>query len=61
MEKLKVELVKLETELSDPALFVRDPSKFEKTSLRHKQAADELADSENQWLELEMLREELEG
>ncbi|HEY5363802.1 MAG TPA: ATP-binding cassette domain-containing protein, partial [Aestuariivirga sp.] len=61
IEKLKLELVKLEVDLADPSLFVRDASKFEKISLRHKGAADELSASEDQWLELEMLREELEG
>src|SRR5665213_3200853 len=61
IEKLKLELVKLEVDLADPSLFVRDAGKFEKISLRHKSAADELSASEDQWLELEMLREELEG
>ena len=61
IEKLKSELVKLEVDLADPSLFVRDAVKFEKISLRHKNAADELSASEDQWLELEMLREELEG
>ena len=61
IEKLKSELVKLEVDLADPSLFVRDAVKFEKISLRHKKAADELSASEDQWLELEMLREELEA
>ncbi|MDP8997008.1 MAG: ATP-binding cassette domain-containing protein [Pseudomonadota bacterium] len=61
IEKLKSELVKLEVDLADPSLFVRDAVKFEKISLRHKKAADELSASEDQWLELEMLREELES
>ena len=61
IEKLKLELVQLEVDLADPTLFVRDAGKFEKISLRHKNAADELSASEDQWLELEMLREELEG
>ena len=61
IEKLKLELVKLEVDLADPSLFVRDAVKFEKISGRHKSAADELSASEDQWLELEMLREELEG
>jgi len=61
IEKLKLELVKLEVDLADPSLFVRDAGKFEKISLRHKSAADELSASEDKWLELEMLREELEG
>ena len=61
IEKLKSELVELEVDLADPSLFARDAAKFEKISLRHKNAADELSVSEDQWLELEMLREELEA
>jgi ABC transport system ATP-binding/permease protein len=61
IEKLKSELVKLEVDLADPSLFARDAGKFEKISRRHKDAADELSASEDQWLELEMLREELEA
>ncbi len=61
MEAIKAELSKLELELADPALFSREPTKFEKISLRHKKATEELTTSEEQWFTLEMLREELEG
>lgn len=61
MEKLRAELAKLEVDLADNTLFSRDATKFETVSKRHAQAGEDLALSENQWLELEMLREELEG
>ena len=61
MDKLRAELVKLESDLDDANLFSRDLDKFEKSTLRHKQAADELTACEEQWLTLEMLREEFEG
>ena len=60
MESLKRELVLLEVDLSDATLFARDPKKFQKSSQRHKLAADELSANEEKWLALEMRREELE-
>jgi ABC transport system ATP-binding/permease protein len=60
IEALKVELHKLEEVMADVTLFTRDPKLFEKTSLRHQAAHDELVQGEEQWLELEMMREELE-
>ena len=59
--QLKAELAKLETELSDPTLFGRDSARFEKVSTRQAHAAQELSEAEHQWLELEILREELAG
>ena len=59
MEKLKAELAKLETQLHDPLFFSKDPKKFEASSRRFKLATDELASAEEQWLQLEILREEL--
>jgi ABC transport system ATP-binding/permease protein len=61
MQTLKTELVKLEAVLADATLFTRDPKTFEKTSLRHAAADTELSNCEEQWLELEMLKEELEA
>jgi ABC transport system ATP-binding/permease protein len=61
MQTLKTELVKLEAILADATLFSRDPKTFEKTSLRHAAADTELSNCEEQWLELEMLKEELEA
>ncbi|MBG1232536.1 ABC-F family ATP-binding cassette domain-containing protein [Aestuariivirga litoralis] len=61
MESLKSELAKLEHEMSDATLFTRDPARFEKVSIRQAAAHQELDDAENQWLELEILKEELAG
>lgn len=61
MEKLKAELGQLEKLLADPKLFAKDPKTFEATSIRFGKAAEELAKAEEQWLELEILREELAG
>ncbi|MCW2246517.1 ATP-binding cassette subfamily F protein uup [Azospirillum fermentarium] len=61
MDTLGKEIAALETELADPALFTRNPARFEKagTTLHEKQTALEAA--EERWLELESLRESLEG
>jgi ATP-binding cassette subfamily F protein uup len=59
--KLTAEMEALEKKLADPQLFARDASAFSKaaTELDAKRAARDKAEGE--WLELEMLREELEG
>jgi ABC transport system ATP-binding/permease protein len=59
MEALQAELKKLEIVLADATLFTRDPNTFEKSSLRHAAAAQELSAAEEQWLELELLKESL--
>jgi ABC transport system ATP-binding/permease protein len=61
MDTLHVELKKLESQLADAGLFARDAKAFEKATSRHGVAAQELAAAEEQWLELEMLKESLEG
>jgi ABC transport system ATP-binding/permease protein len=58
---LQSELKQLEHKLGDAGLFTRDPKAFETTSSRHSAAAQELSTSEEKWLELEMLREEMEN
>ncbi len=61
IETLKSEMVKLEKQLADPNLFLNDSATFEKTSNRFQAAHDELVTAESQWLELEILKDELEG
>ncbi|MEZ5812311.1 MAG: ATP-binding cassette domain-containing protein [Rhizobiaceae bacterium] len=61
MEQLAAEIAALETALADPRLYETDPGRFNGTAglLDEKRAA--LAAAEEEWLELEMLREELEA
>jgi len=61
MEETNGKMAKLEARLADPALFSKDPAGFQKlaASLDAERAA--LAAMEEEWLELEMLREEIEG
>ena len=51
----------LEQKLSDPALYSRDFDGFQKMSAELEQLRENLAKMEEEWLELEMLREEIEG
>lgn len=59
MDKLKAELAQLGKLMADPQLFAKDPMKFETASVRFGKVAEELARAEEEWLELEILREEL--
>ena len=61
MEEANAKIATLEKRLADPALFSRDPAGFQKiaASLDAERAA--LHAMEEEWLELEMLREEIEG
>ncbi len=61
MAELEAELVKLEATLSDDSLFSKNPKRFDQTSRRITAARKELHAAEEQWLELEMLREEIEN
>jgi ATP-binding cassette subfamily F protein uup len=61
MKKLESEIATLEATLADASLFTRDPKAFEQTAARLTAAREDLAKAEEQWLELEMKREALEG
>ncbi|MDA0261425.1 MAG: ABC transporter C-terminal domain-containing protein, partial [Proteobacteria bacterium] len=57
---LEKELSELSGRLSDPALFAQDAAAFNTAAERHKAAQRELADAEEEWLALEILREDIE-
>jgi len=59
--KLAGEIAQWQKQLSDGALYVRDPKGFAVISEKLKAAQSDLESSERRWLELEMLREEIEG
>ena len=61
MPKLQSEAAKLEAELADPDLYTRDAAGFARITARLDALRTELEQSEEQWLELEMKREELSG
>ena len=61
IERLELEIAKLEDFLADPDLYTREPIKFAKASEGLAERQAELEASETEWLELEALREELAG
>ncbi|MGZ3309698.1 MAG: ABC-F family ATP-binding cassette domain-containing protein [Xanthobacteraceae bacterium] len=58
---LSAEVRALHGRLDDPGLYARDRKSFEETSAALAATQSELAAAEAKWLELEILREEIEG
>ncbi|AEQ52071.1 ABC transporter, ATP-binding protein [Pelagibacterium halotolerans B2] len=61
MDGVREKMAALQTALDDPGLYNRDPNKFEKVTADLATAQQNLVEMEDRWLELEMLREDLEG
>lgn len=61
MAALETEVAALSAKLADADLFRRDPTAFAAATNRLAGAQAELVLAEEQWLQLELLREELEG
>ncbi|HVP86181.1 MAG TPA: ATP-binding cassette domain-containing protein [Rhizomicrobium sp.] len=60
MAALEKKIATLQEKLSDGALYARDPKAFAALSADLEKAQATLTEHEHRWLELEMLREELE-
>jgi len=50
----------MEKEFSDPDLYTKNAKRFEELSRLLEQKRKDLEAKENEWLELEMLKEQLE-
>jgi ATP-binding cassette subfamily F protein uup len=61
MAALSAKIEGLRGKLGDPGLFARDPAAFGEAAKDLRTAEETLAATEDEWLKLEMLREELEG
>jgi len=61
MESLRAEIAKHQALLDDPALYARDRKAFDAATLALTEAQTRLHAAEEKWLELELLREEIEG
>ncbi|MBD2749067.1 ATP-binding cassette domain-containing protein [Microvirga sp. BT688] len=61
MEELTAKIAKVQEILADPELYARDPARFQKAMDALTALQTELHAAEERWLDLEMLREELEG
>jgi len=59
MEKLRKDIAGANVKLADPAFYARDPAGFTAASDALHKAEAELAAAEDEWLELEILREEM--
>jgi ATP-binding cassette subfamily F protein uup len=58
---LQDDMRKLQGKLDDPTFYARDRAAFEKVSVALGEVQQRIAAAEEQWLKLEMLREELAG
>jgi ABC transport system ATP-binding/permease protein len=61
MEALRSELDSLEKSLADADLAVREPATFQEAMERYGEVREALEGAEDEWLQLEILREELES
>jgi ATP-binding cassette subfamily F protein uup len=61
MAALEAEVRRLQDKLADPQLYVRDRATFDKASTALAAAQAELHAAEERWLELELLRTQIEG
>jgi ATP-binding cassette subfamily F protein uup len=60
IEKLESDIAALQKRLDDPNLYARDRKAFDDTTAKLATAQTALAEAEEKWLALEMLREEME-
>ncbi len=61
LARAQAEIAKQQRHLDDPNLFGKDRKKFDRVSAALADAQKQLQDAEDKWLELEMLREEIEN
>ncbi len=61
IEALKAEILTLNRALADAQLYAKDPKSFDAKSKKLVEVDAKRAAAEDHWLELELLREELEG
>jgi ABC transport system ATP-binding/permease protein len=59
LEALSAEIAQLEAKLADPQLYAKNPDLFAKTAAELEKKREAQAAMEEEWLELEMLREEI--
>ncbi len=61
MERNQAAIAACEARMADPNLFAKDPAQFHKLAAELEKLQSNQSRMENEWLELELLREELEG
>jgi ATP-binding cassette subfamily F protein uup len=61
MAELRAKSAQIAAAMAHPDLYAKDRPRFEKLNAAAAQTAQALSAAEDEWLELEMLREELGG
>ena len=61
IDRLTADVAKLQSKLADGSLYTKDPKAFNDFTAALAKSQADLSAAEEQWLELEMLRQELEG
>ncbi|EUC00103.1 ABC transporter related protein [Rhizobium sp. CF080] len=61
MAKAEAEIAAREKKMADPNLFTKDPAAFNKLAAEMEKLRQSISKMEEEWLELEILREEIEG
>lgn len=61
MAALETKIGNLRQRLAEPDFFARDPKGFQEAASALERAEHDLSDREEKWLELEMMKEEIEG
>ncbi len=61
IDALSTDIAKLQAKLADGTLYTKDPKSFADTTAALAKSQADLAAAEEQWLELEMLRQEIES
>lgn len=61
MEEAQAKIAALEAKMADPAFYTRDPAGFARIAAELDALREKVSTMEEEWLELEMLREEIEG
>ena len=61
MESFELAITEIEDQLTQPDLYSKDPKRFNQLATRLEEAKNNLKKAEEEWLELEAIREELES
>ncbi|MEL0150188.1 MAG: ATP-binding cassette domain-containing protein [Rhodobiaceae bacterium] len=61
MEFFELAITEIEDQLTQPDLYSKDPKRFNQLAVRLEEAKNNLKKAEEEWLELEATREELES
>ena len=61
ISELENELEKIKTELADSSLYTENPDKFNELTFRYEEITSSIEQKENEWLEIQMIKENLEA